>query len=96
MEDDMSTMKTALGAVMATIALAGVASAQGQGPVGQGPVAQSCGDDIAKFCAGKAHGGGVVRSCLEANKDKVSAACKTALDSTGPGRGMGGGMGPRQ
>jgi hypothetical protein len=30
-----------------------------------------------------------VRICLEQNYDKVSAACKTALDSTGGGRGKG-------
>ena len=90
MEDDMTNKKTALGVIAATIAFAGAALAQGQG---QGPVAAACGDDIAKFCAGKEHGGGVVRGCLEANKDKVSEACKTALNSTGPGRGRGRGMG---
>ncbi|MGE0022202.1 MAG: cysteine rich repeat-containing protein [Hyphomicrobium sp.] len=55
----------------------------------QGPVATACKDDIPKFCAGKEHGQGEIRACLEANKDKVSAACITALDSTGPGTGMG-------
>lgn len=55
------------------------------------PVATACQDDIAKLCAGKSHVNREVRTCLEANKSKVSAACKTALDSTGPGKGMGGG-----
>jgi hypothetical protein len=41
---------------------------------------------IAKLCADKAHDG-EVRICLETNYDKVSAACKKALDTTGGGRG---------
>ena len=53
-----------------------------------GPVARSCNADIAKLCAGKPHDGSV-RICLEQNYDKVSAACKTALDTTGGGRGKG-------
>jgi hypothetical protein len=53
-----------------------------------GPVATSCADDIAKLCAGKPHDGSV-RICLEQNYDKVSTACKTALDTTGGGRGKG-------
>lgn len=59
-----------------------VASAQ------TGPVATACKDDIAKLCAGKPHDG-KVRICLETNYDKVTAACKTALDTTGGGRGRG-------
>lgn len=69
----------------AIMMMTGAALAQGSG---RGPVAASCGDDIAKLCAGKEHGGGAVRACLESNKAKVSATCKAALDSTGPGRGM--------
>ena len=69
----------------AAIALAGlmtVAAAQ------SGPVATACKDDIPKFCAGKEHGPPehAVRTCLEANKDKVSAVCKEALETTGGGR----------
>ncbi len=52
----------------------------------KGPVATACADEITKFCADKEHGQGEVRACLEANKDKVSDACKTALDTTGGGR----------
>lgn len=70
-------------AVLAAVVLAAVAAAQG------GPVATACKDDIPKFCAGKEHARGEVRACLEANKDKVSAACKTALGTTGPGKGQG-------
>lgn len=59
-----------------------------------GRVATACKDDIAKLCAGKSHVNREVRTCLEANKAKVSAACKTALETTGRGKGMGGpGMG---
>ena len=68
----------------AALTLSLTAGALAQGP-GQGPVASACVDDIAKFCADKEHGQGKVRACLEANKDKVSEACKTALDTTGPG-----------
>lgn len=70
-------------ATLASLALTSAVSAQG------GPVAAACKDDIPKFCAGKEHGQGDVRACLEANKDKVSAACKTALETTGPGKGQG-------
>jgi Cysteine rich repeat len=52
----------------------------------QGPVSSACKDDIAKLCAGKEHGQGEVRACLEANKDNVTVACKTALATTGGGR----------
>jgi hypothetical protein len=59
----------------------GLATAQ------QGPVGSACIDDIQKFCAGMEHGQGQVRACLEDNKDQVSAACRTALETTrGPGR----------
>lgn len=69
---------------ISVVPLAG-ASAQG---AGQGPVAQACAEDIGKLCAGKDHGKGEARACLESNKDKISAACKTALDTTGGGRQM--------
>jgi hypothetical protein len=59
----------------------GLATAQ------QGPVGSACIDDIQKFCAGMEHGQGQVRACLEANKDQVSAGCRTALETTrGPSR----------
>lgn len=66
----------------AIVALTSGASAQ------SGPVATACKDEIVKHCAGKPHDGGV-RVCLETNYEKVSAACKTALDTTGGGRGKG-------
>ena len=70
--------------LLAIAAAASTALAQGQAPV-----ASACKDDIPKVCAGVTHGGGRMRSCLESNKDKVSEACKTALDTHGPGKGMG-------
>ncbi|MEQ1715359.1 MAG: cysteine rich repeat-containing protein [Hyphomicrobium sp.] len=79
----MRLVKTLATVLLASTVLTAGVSAQ------QGPVATACKDDISKHCAGKEHGQGEVRACLEANKDKVSAACKTALDTTGPGKGMG-------
>lgn len=75
-----------LAAITASAVLVTTASAQqpGRGP-GQGPVITQCQDDIAKFCAGKSHNG-EVRTCLEAKKAEVTAACKTALDTTGGGQ----------
>lgn len=54
---------------------------------GNGPVATACKADLAKLCAGKSHANREARTCLEANKAKVSAACKTALETTGGGKG---------
>ena len=62
-----------------------LAQQPGRGP-GQGPVITHCKDDIARFCAGKRHDG-EMRGCLKAKKVEVSAACKTALDTTGGGKG---------
>jgi hypothetical protein len=76
----MDTAKTIVAAILSTMTFAAAASAQ------HGPVATDCADDIPKFCAGKEHGQGEIRACLEANKDKVSAACKTALENTRGGR----------
>jgi Cysteine rich repeat len=72
----MNTTKTIATALALSTAFATGALAQ------NGPVATACSGDIPKFCAGKEHGQGEVRGCLEANKDKVSAACKTALETT--------------
>lgn len=82
------TFKTIAAAVVMVVLGSGVVIAQ------QGPVATACKDDIAKLCAGKSHENREVRNCLEANKAKVSAACKTALETTGGGKGMGQGKGP--
>ncbi|MDZ4841594.1 MAG: hypothetical protein SH859_05550 [Hyphomicrobium aestuarii] len=79
----------ATSAIAFCLALAAVGSsfAQQQGKeAGRGPVVTQCRDDIAKYCAGKSHDG-EVRACLEAKKAEVTAACKTALDTTGGGQG---------
>lgn len=68
-------------AALSTLAVTSQAVAQ------NGPVATACREDIAQYCADKQHGQGNVRACLEANRDKLSKACKAALDRTGPGRG---------
>ena len=55
----------------------------------RGPVATQCAKDIETYCAGKGHGAGQTRACLQANRDKVSVECRQALDTTGPGKGRG-------
>jgi hypothetical protein len=73
-------------AIAAGLAIAASASAFAQ----NGPVATACKDEIVLHCAGNRHQNREVRNCLEANKSKVSDACKIALGSTGPRKGMGG------
>ncbi|MGB8274499.1 MAG: hypothetical protein WCF16_04415 [Alphaproteobacteria bacterium] len=78
-------MKIVNAMVIAAFAIAvsiGAATAQ------TGPVATACKEDIANICAGKEHNE-EVRACLEAAKDQVSPECKTALETTGAGKGMG-------
>jgi hypothetical protein len=76
--------------LIAALAVAAFATgAAAQRGDGSGPVAAACQDDIAKYCSDKSHGDRSVRTCLEANKDKVAQACRTALDTTGGGRGQG-------
>ncbi|MGE0854324.1 MAG: hypothetical protein AB7O44_32770 [Hyphomicrobiaceae bacterium] len=76
----MRILKVA-GAVLMAAMLATAATAQ------QGPVATACKADIGKLCAGKPHDGSV-RICLEQKYAKVSAACKTALDTTAAGAAL--------
>lgn len=78
----MNVLRTSGISILLLSGFIGAAAAQ------SGPVATACGDDIGKLCAGKAHDGSV-RVCLEQAYDKVSSACKAALDSTGGGRGKG-------
>jgi len=84
-------LKTML-ALSAGLVAAGAGHALAQG-AGTGPVGQQCQAEIAKFCAGKPHQGREVRVCLEGKKAEMSASCKSALDTTGPGRGQGQGQG---
>lgn len=81
----MKTKLLGIVAIVASLTIAAPALAQNPQP-GKGPVATACRQDIEKFCAGKQHGQGAVRACLESNKANVGAACASALDSTGPGR----------
>ncbi len=76
----------------ACIALFSTVPALAQG-MGTGPVATQCANDIQGLCANKGHGTRQTRSCLEASRDKVSAECRQALDTTGRGRGRGRGPG---
>jgi hypothetical protein len=80
---ELPTMKFLEAAVIAAFA---VAASAGAAAAQTGPVAEACKEDIAKFCADKKHDG-EVRACLEAVKDKVSPACKAALETTGGGMG---------
>lgn len=82
-----------LKAVLATASVLGLTASAALAQQVQGPVASACKDDLAKVCAGKSHENREARTCLEANKAKVSAACKAALESTGPGQGKGQGKG---
>lgn len=68
-----------------TLAACATVPASGQ----TGPVATQCAQDIQTYCSGKGHGSRQTRTCLEANRDKVSAECRQALDTTGPGSGKG-------
>jgi Cysteine rich repeat len=39
----------------------------------------ACRPDVAKFCKGKGEDPGVLLSCLEANKDKISEKCRVVI-----------------
>mgnify|MGYP005812171297 CR=1 FL=1 len=79
----MKTSRVAVLASASVLILTAPVLAQG---TGTGPVAKQCAGDIEKFCAGMQHGKGEIRACLEGRKAEVSAACREALDTTGPGR----------
>ena len=59
----------------ALMAVTGTAFAQGA-PQGGGGGMAACREDAQKFCADKT--GPDRRACMEANKDKLSDACKAA------------------
>lgn len=79
-------MKTRL--IVGAMLFAG-AAAWGQTPppggamTGAGPMA-ACREDMQKFCADKM--GPDRRACMEANKDKLSDACKKARADRAAGR----------
>jgi hypothetical protein len=67
----------AAGLVMAGAALAQTPPAQGGGGGGMA----ACREDAQKFCSDKT--GPDRRACMEANKDKLSDACKAARAAAG-------------
>ncbi len=69
--------------VGAALAICTVIPAFGQ----TGPVTALCTQDIQTYCSGKGHGSRQTRTCLEANRDKLTAECRQALDTTGRGKG---------
>lgn len=76
-------MVSVIVAIAAGCATGGIATAQ------QGPVAKACAVEMAELCAGKQHVRREMRNCLEANIQKVTPACRSALETTGPGKGQG-------
>ncbi len=45
-------------------------------------LAESCADDVIKFCADVKMGEGRILGCLDDNADKLSEVCTTAIDET--------------
>jgi transcriptional/translational regulatory protein YebC/TACO1 len=86
----MLTKSAVLIAILAacTVAMSDPAAAQGRRD-GTGPVASQCAGDIDTYCGGLKHGNRAVRECLSRNRDRVAPACRSALDNTGGGQGMG-------
>jgi len=79
------TIKTMLAVAALLTATTAGAFAQGAGtpPPGGGGMA-ACRDDAQKFCADKT--GPDRRTCMEANKDKLSEACKAARTARAAGQ----------
>jgi hypothetical protein len=44
-----------------------------------GAVREACKADVATHCAGLEPGGGRIRECLKANREKLSDGCKAAI-----------------
>jgi len=70
------TIRTVMMAATLLTAVAGSAYAQQGGGQGGGGGMAACRDDAQKYCADKT--GPDRRTCMEANKDKLSDACKAA------------------
>jgi hypothetical protein len=92
----MRRNRTAMLAVVFSVAFASTAFAQGmgQGRMGMGPgpgiITKLCAKEIETHCANTQ--GPAQRSCLEAKSKELSENCQEALESTGPN--MGPGTGP--
>lgn len=62
-------------AIAATIASSGAMAEEKQHRLA------ACKADVEKFCADQPRGQHKIRPCLEANKDKLTPECKTALET---------------
>ena len=45
----------------------------------RGAAREACKVDVASLCSGVQPGGGRIRECLKANRDKLSDGCKSAI-----------------
>ena len=63
-------------AVLILCLASSAALAQAPNPVG---AREACRQDIATLCQGVQPGGGRIRACLRANKDRLSEGCKSAI-----------------
>lgn len=70
-------MKRAVLLVALLLVFAGSASAQDRSSL-----RASCVDDFKKFCQHVQPGKGAIKQCLLAQTDKISSACKTALEKS--------------
>ncbi|TMJ04519.1 MAG: hypothetical protein E6G97_06070 [Alphaproteobacteria bacterium] len=64
--------------LIAVLASASLSAALAQGTPQQ---RAACRPDVAKFCKGKGEDPGVLLSCLEENKDKISEKCRKVIES---------------
>lgn len=72
----MRSVFTAL--ALSVLAVPAFAADPPQQPRG-GAVREACKADIATHCAGLEPGGGRIRECLKANREKLSEGCKAAI-----------------
>lgn len=64
--------------ILMILSIPALAAEPQQQPRG-GAVREACKADIATHCAGLEPGGGRIRACLKANRDKLSDGCKAAI-----------------
>ena len=64
-------------ALIAVLAAAPFSAAFAQGTPQQ---RAACRPDVVKFCKGKGDDPGVLLSCLEENKDKISEKCRKVIE----------------
>lgn len=69
-----------LGVLAAALAMSWCCgSALAQGQPGLAAAKQACAADLKTYCSGVQPGGGRIKACLQQNADKLSPACKSAL-----------------